>query len=92
MRDFSTGALTDSAAPVAEWETVASYDTANDCSAGKVEAARENREAYDNPGSQPQPKDMKGPPEVWRSWVKVNAERALEAVCIATDDPRLKEK
>jgi hypothetical protein len=34
---------------------------------------------------------MKVPPEVWHSWVKVNAERALEAVCIATDDPRLKE-
>jgi hypothetical protein len=72
----------DSDAPIAQWEIGNSFDSASQCDALRlqVRAASNSRARYDDAKSQ------QHPPLSYSEWQK----RLKAAVCIATDDPRLK--
>ena len=59
-------------APLTEWKTGASFDTAKDCEAARVRVKQGSKEAI------PEMRDL--------------TEDIASALCVSTDDPRLKEK
>ncbi len=84
------GATVNKSAPLAKWEIKQSFDNVASCDASLQATHEEAARSWLHPEIQKEPKDWKLPPEGWTAWVKANATQFLGAVCVATDDPRLK--
>jgi hypothetical protein len=71
-------------APFSEWEIVASFDTAEEC--------RPQRDTYQKikPWEEPETKNID--PTTQAEAKAVWEQQVAKAICIASDDPRLKEK
>ena len=86
------GAVVNKSAPLAKWKIGQSFDSAASCEDNLQASHDEAEKSWLHPERQKEPSDWKLPPEGWTAWVKANATQFLSAVCIASDDPRLKGK
>ena len=69
---------TQTAAPLSKWQISSSYDSASDCENLKDKLIKSGSSGLDNTKA--------------TSYKRAFAVASTQAVCIATDDPRLKEK
>jgi hypothetical protein len=70
----------DRSAPLSKWEILDSFDSANDCADQRMRHQKRTAKYSDSTLSTPE------------TVHQVTLARILSATCIATDDPRLKEK
>jgi hypothetical protein len=72
------GNHTDTSAPLNSWRMTASYDAAIDCRKVLEDSIRDSEKALQDPHLLP--------------FTRAASLQFLDAACVATDDPRLKEK
>ena len=79
-------------APLKYWELVSSFDTAAQCNDYRASDIREIAKLgpIDDQGAASVDKAMKWPSGTSRKNRSIGLERASASLCIATDDPRLK--
>jgi hypothetical protein len=81
------GAIVNKSAPLPKWVIKQSFADVASCEVNLQGYRDETEKSWLHPETQQEPKDWKLPAEGWTAWVKANA--ALNAACIAIDDPRL---
>jgi hypothetical protein len=81
---------TDEGAPLGHWKVAASYDSASACEEALHKGKDEAQADYQHPSAPPS--GWKHSTKDWLDFSRWTAQRFLAAQCIATDDPRLKEK
>jgi hypothetical protein len=84
------GTAVNRAALLSKWNNKGSFDNASTCTTELQVSQDQARKSYEHPEIEKQPKGWNMPPDVWRLWVKTTSTQFLAAICIASDDPRLK--